>query len=249
MDSFFFSCRIEDMLWIIGAFCAFFVKGLCGFANTLVFTSVLSFQTNNIDISPIDLLIGYPSNLIITWKERKYINWKLCLPLIGLVLMGSLPGMLLLKNVDTTIIKLVFGFVVVGIGVEMLMQEIFSTSKPVSRILLLVIGILSGLLCGLFGIGALMSAYISRVTSNNHEFRANMCLVFSVENTFRIVVYTLLGIITSSALTRTLILFPVMFAGLYTGMFVGKVLNEKVIKKIIILMLILSGIILIIKSL
>ena len=29
--------------WIIATLSAFFVKGLCGFANTLVFTSILSF--------------------------------------------------------------------------------------------------------------------------------------------------------------------------------------------------------------
>ena len=30
-------------LWIIAAVGAYFIKGLCGFANTLVFTSILSF--------------------------------------------------------------------------------------------------------------------------------------------------------------------------------------------------------------
>ena len=30
-------------LWIIAAVAAYFIKGLCGFANTLVFTSILSF--------------------------------------------------------------------------------------------------------------------------------------------------------------------------------------------------------------
>ena len=31
------------ILWIIATLCAFFIKGLCGFANTLVFTSILGF--------------------------------------------------------------------------------------------------------------------------------------------------------------------------------------------------------------
>ena len=30
-------------LWILAAVAAYFIKGLCGFANTLVFTSILSF--------------------------------------------------------------------------------------------------------------------------------------------------------------------------------------------------------------
>ena len=40
------------VLWMVAAFCAFFVKGVCGFANTLVFTSILSFGTANIEITP-----------------------------------------------------------------------------------------------------------------------------------------------------------------------------------------------------
>ena len=55
-------------LWIIAAFIAYFIKGLCGFANTLVLTTILSFGASNADISPVDLLLGYPMNLILTWK-------------------------------------------------------------------------------------------------------------------------------------------------------------------------------------
>ena len=85
------------MLWILATITAYFVKGLCGFANTLVFTTVLSFGTANVNISPIDLVLGYPTNLILTWKNRNRLDWKVWLPLSVLVLMGSVPGALLLK--------------------------------------------------------------------------------------------------------------------------------------------------------
>ena len=58
-------------LWMIAAMIAYFIKGLCGVANTLVFPSILSFGVSNANISPIDLLLGYPANLILTWKNRK----------------------------------------------------------------------------------------------------------------------------------------------------------------------------------
>ncbi len=82
------------ILWIIAAVFAFFVKGLCGFANTLVFTSILSFEVNNASISPVELLLGYPGNLFLAWKERKKINWKICGPLSALVIkfLGENPG-------------------------------------------------------------------------------------------------------------------------------------------------------------
>ena len=78
-------------LWIIATVVAYFIKGLGGFANTLVFTTILSFGTPNVNISPIDLLIGYPTNLILTWENRKKLDSKVYLPLIALVIIGSIP--------------------------------------------------------------------------------------------------------------------------------------------------------------
>ena len=68
-------------MWVIATFVAFFVKGVCGFANTLVFTSILSYGTANVNISPTALLIGYPMNLLMTWKNRKELKTKVWLPL------------------------------------------------------------------------------------------------------------------------------------------------------------------------
>ena len=88
------------VLWIAAAFAAYFVKGLCGFANTLVFTSILGFGTANVDISPVDLLMGCPSNLLMTWRYRAHIDRRIVLPLSALVLLGSIPGAAILRVVD-----------------------------------------------------------------------------------------------------------------------------------------------------
>lgn len=237
------------MIWmIIAAACAFFVKGLCGFANTLVFTTILSFHTTNINISPVELILGYPSNLMIAWKERRSIQWKVCIPLALLVLGGNIPGILLLKNADTQIIKVIFGFVVILIGVEMLLRERQNQKLKQSKILLSAIGFLSGILCGLYGIGALLAAYVSRVTDNSRSFKANICIVFIAENTFRIILYCLTGIITFSTLSKALVLVPAMLAGLLLGIKSSSVLDEMLVRRLVIVMLILSGISLVVQN-
>ena len=89
------------MIWfIIATLVAFFIKGLCGFANTLIFNGILSYTANNINISPLEVVLGYPSNIILVWKERKSLNWKIWLPLTALVVAGSIPGIFLLKHTD-----------------------------------------------------------------------------------------------------------------------------------------------------
>ena len=234
--------------WIIATICAFFVKGLCGFANTLVFTTILSFGNNNINISPVELLLGYPSNAILAWKERRSIRWSICIPLVILVIVGSIPGVLFLKNSNTTIIKIIFGFVIICIGIEMVLREIQAKKMKQSKVVLGIIGFLSGLLCGLYGIGALLSAYINRVTDDSHSFKANICVVFLVENTFRVIMYSVLGIITFQTTKQAIALIPLMLLGLALGMFSSKILDEKWVKKIVIIMLIISGLALVINS-
>ncbi len=234
--------------WIIATFAAFFIKGLCGFANTLVFTSILSFGVANINISPVELVLGLPTNLIISWKERRSIDLKVVLPLAIMVVLGSSAGALLLKNSNVTIIKIAFGILVIIVGIEMLLRELTRKKAKNSRILLIIIGILSGFLCGLYGVGALLGAYIGRTTEDTKSFKANICTVFIIENIYRLVLYLFYGILTIDMLKRALVLAPFMLLGLGLGMYSAGKINERVVKKLVIVLLILSGVVLILTN-
>ena len=229
------------LYWIVATVAAFFVKGLCGFANTLVFTSILSFGVSNANISPVELLLGFPTNVILAWKERKSIRWGICLPLALLVVIGTIPGALFLKNADSGSIKIVFGVIIVLIGLEMLLRSRNTAGLKQSKVVLAIIGILSGVLCGLYGVGALLGAYISRVTDDSHSFKANICTVFVIENILRIILYSVWGILTFDIFRQAVVLIPFMLIGLCAGMLSGKFLDEKIVRKLVILMLIISG--------
>lgn len=228
-------------LAFIAVFCAYIVKGLCGFANTLVFGTIMSFQTNNINISPVELIVGYPANIILALREKKSISAKVCVPLSILVILGSIPGAILLKNGNTQMIKVIFGIVVTLVGVEMFLRERQRTKRETSSLLLAIIGIISGVLCGLFGVGALLAAYVSRTTQNSSEFRGNISVVFIVENTFRVLLYLGTGILKLSLLKTAVTLIPFMLLGLGVGIFLSKKIQEKIAKKAVIIMLIISG--------
>lgn len=236
-------------LWMLAAVVAYFIKGLCGFANTLVFTAILSFGSVNANISPIDLLLGYPANVILTWKNRKNLDPKVYIPLAVLVLAGSIPGAFLLKNVDARAIKLVFGMVVVALGAEMLSREYSKKRVPSSRLVLAIIGVAAGVLCGLFGVGALLAAYVNRVTDEDSSFKANISAVFIVDNTFRIILYSALGLLTFDTVLSVLKLIPFALLGLFLGIKCSIHMDGKNVKKITSVLLVLSGISLILKNL
>lgn len=232
----------------IAAFLAFFVKGLCGFANTMIFTSVLSFGMNNVNIAPVELLIGSPGNMIVAWKERRYIDWKLVLPLTALVLLGDIPGVFLLKSANAQAIKVLLGGVIIALGLSMLRPQTAVRKQPSWPVIALV-SVISGLLCGLYGIGALVAVLCAHITDNSHASKGTMNVILLGDNLFRVIVYAATGILTGPVIKQALILFPVMVAGLLLGIRCISRVNERAARLIIIIALIFSGAALIITNL
>ena len=59
------------LLWIAATLLAFYVKGLCGFANTLLFNSIMNFGSSAVNISPVELLLSFPTSIIMAWRGRR----------------------------------------------------------------------------------------------------------------------------------------------------------------------------------
>ncbi len=238
-----------DIIAVIAVLCAYLVKGMSGFANTLIFSTIMGFTRNNINISPVELIVGFLANIIIFIKERRHIKARIWLPLSALVIVGTIPGALILKLWDVRFIKLIFGFAVLFLAVEMYIRGRSRKQMKGSRVMLTLIGLFSGILSGLFGIGALLAAYVGRTTENNSEFKANICAVFFAENVFRLLLYSFTGIITADVLSQAMWLVPFMFIGLVCGMVLSKRVSDRILRSIVTLLLMLSGVSLIVLNL
>ena len=233
--------------WMIATICAYISKGLTGLGDSLILTSMLGFTNTNLDISPVSMLLGSSTNLIVLWDGRKTINWRFCLPLCAIVVAGSIPGALLLKNVDARILKIIFGFVIIAVSLEMLFRR-DNTKKP-SPVFGGAIAIMAGLSCGMFGVGTMLGAYVARIIHDPKACKANLCVIFAVETAVRFTTYLLSGILTMNAVRQALPLMPFVFIGLWIGMRVSKMLDEKKARTVVLVMLLASGIGLIINSL
>lgn len=237
------------LLLFVFTFIAFFVKGITGFGNTLVMGPLFSFTASNRLITPVDLLFSIPTNAFMAWKERKSISLKVVAPLSLMMLAGIIPGVFLLKTGDDWILKSVLGVVVIGMAVEMLTRRPASDgTKKSSPALLLVIGLVSGVLAGVYGIGALLVAYVSRTTKDRSGFRANICCVFLADNLFRFFLYWATGILNREAFFMALSLSPAVILGMLAGIRIDLKLSEKTVKHLVIILLIVSGTILFLKS-
>lgn len=229
--------------WMAGAaVAAYFIKGLCGFANSLVFASLMSFRANTVDITPVDLVLSAPSNLLIIWKNRQSINPRTVIAPALMCVAGMLPGAFLLKMGDVKLLKLAFGGLIIALAIEMLLRDVTNRTRKGSPLVMTMVGILSGFTSGLFGIGALLSAYVSRTTDNQSAFRGTICAVFMINDIARMVVYAATGVLTYATLRQSLCLTPFMAVGLWLGMRLSGKIGERQAQFIVIEMLIASGV-------
>ena len=230
-------------LWMLAVLVGYFVKGVAGIGNTLVVTSAMSYTRTNAEITPVELLLCVPTNLVVTWVYRRHINWKLAIAPMCMVLAGDVLGVLLLKNVDVTAMKMVFGVVLILLSVEQLWRELRGKpGKAAHPALMLALGISAGVLCGMFGVGALLAAYLSRVTTDDQTYKGTMSVIFTVENAFRIVAYSATGLLTMQSLQNAALLLPFMALGLFLGIRLSSRMNARAMRIIIGVMLLLSGV-------
>ncbi len=237
------------MTYLISAFAvllAYTVKGITGFANTLVFSSVMSFFANNLSITPVEIILGTGPNVFIALRERHGFKWRVVAPLSILMMLGCIPGALFLKSGDPALIKTFFGIGITLVALQTLVMEKWNV-KP-SKPLLVFIGLVAGIMCGMYGIGALLVAYVSRTTDTPAEFRANVCFVFILVDIFRASLYWATGIFTLAVVRTVLKLVPFMLVGLFIGTKLAGRLPAAFVKKVIMWMLALSGISLVITN-
>ncbi len=236
---------MEFTFLVVAVLIGCFIKGLCGFANSIVFLSIAGLHNSGALITPLDLLFNLPMNLAMFLKLRKKANKKLIISLIVFVLIGSVIGALILKKVDDTLLKIIFGFVVVFMGIEMLLNNGKQTNKNPHALQGIIFGLLAGLMCGLFGIGALLAGYISKITPDTESFKGTITAVFLTDGIFRLFLYISLGLLTFDTLKTFLIILPFAMLFLFFGMKCAKIAKEETVKFWINLFLILSGLFLI----
>ena len=166
------------MLMYIAVCLAYMVKGLTGFANTLVLTAIMSFERSGRDITPMDLLLSFPANVWMMLQQRRSIQWKKALPVCAVLLAGCIPGTLLLKGVSPAALKVGVRRAAhrVGAGADYAPPGGETARAPrcsrgrwrCSR----------ALRRGCSAWGALLAAYMSRTAKDPGEYRANpgLCL-------------------------------------------------------------------------
>lgn len=233
---------IELALYIFTAsLLAFIVKGLAGFGDPLISVPLLSMRLDNSVITPGMAPLPLFFNSYIVIKNRRKFCFRTVSSILIWMLLGIIPGVMLLKIGSPWVLKAVLGLFIAGLGVEMLTRD-RSRQIPPNAVIKALICFLSGVTAGLFNINLLFIAYLERVSKDRSSFRANTCFIFLVENVFRLMLYAVEGMFTTLPLQIMLAALPGAVCGMFLGGFIDRRMGDKNIQKIIIYVFILGGI-------
>ena len=205
---------LEEIIAIVflSQLAGFVIKGLAGFGNPLLTNPLMAMRLDNVVITPTNILLDLPVNAWITWRSRHAFKVRAVLPVLIAILLGVIPGTLLLKLGTPWIIKALLGVFIIGLGIEMLLRDRTRGITPRNWLRNL-ISFVSGVMSGLFGINMLFLAYIERVSADRAAFRGSICFIFLVENSFRTLTYAANDIFTEFTLMLTAISVPAAILG------------------------------------
>ena len=221
-----------------------------GFGSGMFAISLFTLFYGNIDyFVPFFILVCLPTEIFISIKDRKLINYKKTWYFLLTIFPPLLLGSYLLKKAENVWLMITLGLIIILLSLYHLFLETKFTPKLKNHSWVIIFGALSGILGGLFGMsGPPLIFYFKSIKLNKYQFRVALMSIFLFMTIMRITFYSTLGLFSSRILLSSLLMIPIGLLGLFTGNILHNLIPEKKFKDITSMVLLISGILIIIKN-
>lgn len=235
------------------ASCAVFIVAqavyvLFGFGAGLVAVGALAMVLPRLgDAVVLLLFVNLPVELLIVARSWREIAWRgvglLCLG-IGV---GIPAGTALLRLGDPLLVLGVLGAFLIAVGVTfLLLREGLTVRWPAWSTPL--VGLISGVLSGLFGTGGPpLVLYYRLAGANKRAFRSNLMAIFLVITLVRLPAYGIAGLLSAERLGGALLVMPAVVMGAYFGQRIHLDLSERGFARLVSLALVIIGALLLLR--
>jgi uncharacterized membrane protein YfcA len=192
------------------------------------------------------LLVNLPAELWVVRSSWRKISWRGVLVIFAGVALGIPLGASWLKWGDARFLLIVLGAFLVAVGAIFLFirtprgQRLAAwTTAP--------IGLLSGILTGLFGTGGPpLILYYQLTGADKAAFRGNLMAIFLLMTTIRVPSYAIFGLITAPRLWSALFVIPAVILGAVIGNRVHLRIEESTFRRLVSAALLLIGLLLLV---
>ena len=209
--------------WDFGAVCLVLVLAeaiyvLLGFGAGLVAVGALALLLPDIrDVVVLLLLVNLPAELFVVLSSWRDIAWRRVAVLMVGVGLGIPVGAWLLGRAEPRVLLAILGGILLVVGIVFLLSP-GQKSVRWPRWAPAPVGVVSGVLTGLFGTGGPpLVLYYQLGGSDKAAFRANLMAIFLLMTLVRVPTYGALGFVTAERLWSSVLVLPAVVVGAFLG--------------------------------
>ncbi len=235
------------VLFLVIILISFTIQSLTGFGGPLIAMPLGISVVGVATAKPIVTLCAWLSAAVIAVKNRKDIDYKELLKMSGVMLVFMIAGLWLFKNVQMSYLQVIYGVIVMAIGLKKL---IFPSEKTMPKWLAAIAICVAGIMQGLFvSGGSFLVIYAVSAIPEKQKFRATLSGVWATVNIMLLVSYIFDRSFTVPVLTTAAwSLIPLAAAVVIGSLLAGK-LDQKTFLKVAYVLLVVSGAVLLITNL
>ena len=231
---------LQITLMMLIVFLASMVRGSTGFGLAMVSMPLLTLFLPYKEVVVLVVILNFAFSVFHIIRSHGTLETKHLILIVIFSISGVSIGILLLNNLESLLLKIFAGIIIILFGLAMLSGYKLKFRNLSGAFTLASIS--GGILAGAASIGGPAAAIILGGTNMKPErFRYAMSVFFLVSYSYSSIMHGVTGNIDRSIIIRLLITIPVMFAGLIIGDKLANKLNTKVLQIIVLCMLIVAG--------
>lgn len=220
---------------------------LLGFGAGLIAVGSLALVLPDVrDVVVLLLLVSLPAELLVVTTSLREIRWRgVALLMVGIAIGIPIGGWMLGWG-DPGLLLRALGLVLLAVGGVFLVSPA-TRSRPWPDWVSPPVGLVSGLLTGLFGTGGPpLVLYYQLAGIDKAAFRGNLMAIFLFMSLVRLPSYAGLGLITAERVTSSLLVLPAVLTGAWLGHRLQLRIDERTFRRMVSIALLVLGVLLIV---
>ncbi len=240
-----------DLVWLVFAgfiLLAFTLEAITGFGSIVIALSLGILFLPLDTVLPILVCLSIPMSSMLAFKNRQHIDVPLLFKVIfPSMLLGTLSGYFIKPLIDESLLKQIFGVVLLWFATRELWRLYHKTVKPKrARWLTRLLIYSAGISHGLFASGGPLLVYgLAGEKISKAAFRATLSVVWVSMNVFLLTAFILDGRL-QPVLNYVAMYLPLLFVAVKLGNYLHHKLSEQHFRVGIYSLLLMTGIILIV---
>lgn len=238
---------LADILFVIILMLANIIQAITGFAGGPLAMPPCIALVGLADAKSSITLIFLISTAVVTFMNLKQINPKKLGTMLLFMIIGMIPGLWLFDKLPTKTLMIVYGAIVVLIGLWKLFGKgNTEIKKPWNYVALIAAGCMQGMFTS--G-GPFLALYATSAMKDKKEFRATVSSVWVVLNIYLCTNMYRQGMYNEHSMKLTLYSLIPVGIGIVIGNLINKKIKQETFLKLVYILLILSGGILLLNAL